>query len=219
MNGLFRSSVTLVAEQQHPSWIQNPSSSVNGYRSYVRAGATNSSIFNLDDLNDSEIADLQMFLALRKRQRRTLDAELATANASVIKNIEVPVTTPGETQSNHHQHHGTTSSAPPGGMIIKSTQIRHEPNQQIDGSRTNQSQPQGGNLKRMYQCRHCPKLLSSSSNRSRHEREQHPTDSALPNNHQGSGRVSGHKRNSTVAELNTISEELTLNNPVGIRKK
>jgi len=63
--------------------------------------------------------------------------------------------------------------------------------------------PNGG--KRMYQCRFCSRLLSSSSNRTRHEREQHQC-SSIPAA-RGGRRTKGQKRGAAEAQLDAAHDQ------------
>lgn len=125
----------------------------------------------LHGFDSHEINDLEMFLALRKRQRRERTPltvmDLATPSAAAI--------------SHSSFDNGSSRGLGPGAVA---TDMQLDEPVSYKRRESQQALPVGGNAtvttlaaaaggKRLYQCRLCSMVLSSSSNRVRHERKQH----------------------------------------------
>ncbi len=157
---------------------------------------------SISELDASDLEDLQMFLALRKRQRRALIASesVQVAAAVVLPSAFRLVTIPEETtcadSASHRQLGGPAVEQPSSTASIR----QHLSSPSSDFTLPKGSVPHTSTGKKLFQCRVCPLVLSSSSNRARHERMQHPAA------HAKGFITSGRKRSAAAAELPDVED-------------
>ena len=213
MNGIF--------QWRANTAVWNPSRALGSQRWTPGSGVSTS------ELDESVFADLQMFLALRKRQRRALLATCAADPSSSLPHNEQPTApTANLNLSNPPAAAAVSAHAcslantvhdlrPEGQTVANRAGASYcaEPAPSSCPPSSWASQPpaaaaavQQAGGKKLFQCRSCPLLLSSASNRARHERNQHPL--AVASSQAKGLQISGRKRSVASAQLLT-GEDLT----------